>query len=143
MHTLGELESALKNAIAVYERAISEEKAMTAEFERSAVTVSPARFAELQAALDQKRLIVATALNDKNQIQSELDPVRIAEDQRLQREAARAELATAEAAQKEAANALNAKRGQCFQLQQEIPKETEQLYGLMRKCADLRARIGY
>jgi hypothetical protein len=143
MHTLGELESALKNATARYERELSEEKAMTAEFERSAVTVSPARFAELQAQLDQKRLIVASALKDKNEIQTEFDPVRIAEDQRLQREAARVQLATAEAEQKAAADALNAKRGQCFQLQQEIPKETEQLYGLMRKCADLRARIGY
>jgi hypothetical protein len=143
MHTLGELESALKNAITVYERELSEEKSMSAEFERSAVTVSPARFVELQAALDQKRLIVASALKEKNRIQAELDPVRIAEDQRLQREAARAQLATAEAEQKAAADALNAKRGQCFQLQQEIPKETERLYGLMRKCADLRARIGY
>jgi len=143
MHTLGELESALKNATARYERELSEEKAMTAEFERSALTASPARFAELQATLDQKRLIVASALKEKNRIQADIDPVRIVEDQRLQREAARAQLATAEAEQKAAADALNAKRGQCFQLQQEIPKETEQLYGLMRKCADLRARIGY
>jgi hypothetical protein len=129
------------NAETAYQRALVAEKTLADQFAECRLTASPARFAELKAALEQKHLIVAASLATRNAANDKLGQAQRAESLRAQREADRAQLNAKQSELRQAGNALAEKKTAFQRLAGEIPAAEARVFVLMQETAILQQRV--